>query len=91
MPEIKTQKKKHTLTGKIVSDKMKDTAVVLVERLVKHKKYGKFIRKSKRYKVHNSGNIHKIGEVVVIEECRPMSRDKHFRIVSGVKSLKAEN
>ena len=82
MPEVKAQKKKQTLTGKIVSDKMKDTAVVVVERLVRHPKYGKFIRKSKRYKVHNDGNIHKVGETVVIEECRPISRWKHFTIIS---------
>jgi small subunit ribosomal protein S17 len=70
-----------TLDGVVVSDKMKDTVVVLVERYVKNEKYHKFMKLSKRYKVHNPGNTKKVGEKVTIESCRPISRHKSFKIV----------
>ena len=69
------------LEGVVVSDKMKDTAVVLVERYVKHPKYGKFLRRDKRYKAHDVGNTHKIGEKVTIESCAPISKEKHSRVI----------
>lgn len=74
-----TQRK--TLSGVVVSDKMKDTVVVLVERYVKDEKYQKFLNLRKRYKVHNPGNTKKVGEKVTIESCRPISRHKSFQIV----------
>lgn len=77
-----TDSKKHILSGVVVSDKMKDTIVVRVERFVKHPKYGKFLKHAKRYKAHDLGNQHKIGENVDIEECRPISKDKHFKVVN---------
>lgn len=70
-----------TLRGIVVSDAMTATAVVKVERYVKHPKYGKFEKKWKRYKAHNEGNQYKIGDKVVLQEVRPMSKDKHFTIV----------
>jgi small subunit ribosomal protein S17 len=69
------------LSGKVVSTKMKDTVVVAVDRFVKHTKYQKFFQITKRYKAHDAGNTKKEGEVVSIVECRPISKDKHFRIV----------
>ena len=72
--------KRKTLKGVVVSDKMKDTVVVLVDRYVKNEKYQKFMTLSKRYKVHNPGNTKKVGEVVVIESCRPISKHKSFKI-----------
>jgi small subunit ribosomal protein S17 len=69
-----------TLSGVVVSDKMKDTVVVLVERYVKDPKYQKFMNLSKRYKVHNPGNTKKVGEKVTIVSCRPISRHKSFMI-----------
>ena len=69
------------LSGVVVSDKMKDTVVVLVERYVKNEKYHKFITLSKRYKVHNPGNTKKVGDKVTIESCRPISRHKSFKVV----------
>jgi small subunit ribosomal protein S17 len=69
------------LTGVVASDKMKDTCVVVVERFVKHEKYQKFMNLRKRYKVHDAGNQAKIGDKVVIEETRPISRHKNFKIV----------
>ncbi len=72
---------KKTLSGIVVSDKMKDTAVVKVVRFVKHPKYGKFQKLAKKFKADDKGNTVKIGDKVSIEECRPISKDKHFRIV----------
>ena len=67
-------------SGVVVSDKMKDTIVVKVERFIKNTKYQKFVKFSKRYKVHDAGNTKKVGEMVEIVECRPLSKDKHFKI-----------
>ena len=68
------------LKGVVVSDKMKDTIVVLVDRYVKHPKYHKFVTISKKYKAHDVGNTRKIGETVEIIETRPISKDKHFKL-----------
>ncbi len=69
------------LTGIVMSDKMKDTCVVKVERYIKVPKYEKFILRSKRYKAHDVGNTKKIGDKATIEECRPISKDKHFKVI----------
>lgn len=71
-----------TLTGKVTSNKMQDTIVVLVERQVKHPKYGKFIRRSTKLHAHNEGNTAAIGDVVVIEACRPLSKTKTWKLLS---------
>jgi small subunit ribosomal protein S17 len=73
--------KRKTLQGVVVSDKMKDTCVVMVERYVKDTKYQKFINSKKRFKVHDAGNTKKVGDKVTIESCRPISRHKSFRIL----------
>lgn len=73
--------KRQTFSGIVVSDKMKDTAVVVVERYVKDEKYHKFITLRKRYKVHNPGNTKKVGDKVTIESCRPISKHKSFKII----------
>lgn len=75
------QKKTKTLKGTVVSNKMKDTAVVLVERYVKHPKYGKYIKRRKRYAAHDAGNTKQVGDVVTITETRPISKTKHFKII----------
>lgn len=79
---------KKRLKGKIVSAKMKDTAIALVKRYFKHPKYGKYIIRTKRYKVHNKNNEYKVGEEVIIEESRPISKDKHFIIIGRVNETK---
>ena len=84
--EKKTEQKNNVsegkvLSGKIVSAKTKDTVVVLVERFTKHPKYGKFLKRQKRFKAHDAGNKHKEGEVVEIVETRPISKDKRFMVV----------
>jgi small subunit ribosomal protein S17 len=74
-------KKTRVLSGVVVSDKMTDTIVVSVNRFVKHPKYQKFQKISKKYKAHDPGNTKKIGDKVEIEECRPLSKDKHFKVI----------
>ena len=75
------QKHKKTLRGTVVSDKMTDTAVVAVNRYVKHPKYKKYMKITKKYHAHNPGNRAKAGESVVIRSCRPFSKTKSFEIV----------
>ena len=75
----KTPKK---LRGSVVSDKMDKTIVVLVDRFVKHPKYGKYQKISKKYKAHDADNTCKIGDKVTIEECKPISKDKSFRVIA---------
>lgn len=77
-----TTSKKRVLTGVVVSDKMKDTATVLVERFIKAPKYNKYITRTKKYKAHNPGNTKKIGDKATIEECAPISKDKHFIVIA---------
>lgn len=72
--------KQKTLAGVVVSDKMKDTVTVLVNRYVKHAKYKKYIMRSKKYLAHDPGNTRKIGERVIISACRPISKRKHFKV-----------
>ncbi len=71
---------KKVLKGVVLSDKMKDTVVVMVTRFVKHKKYRKYYKVSKKYKAHDQGNTKKIGDKVEIIGTRPISKDKHFVI-----------
>ncbi len=77
-----TASKRRVLEGIVVSDKMKDTIVVKVVRFVKHPKYGKFQKLGKKFKADDKGNTAKIGDTVAIEECRPISKDKHFRLIA---------
>jgi small subunit ribosomal protein S17 len=70
-----------TLTGKVVSDKMNKTITVLVERKVKHPLYGKIMVRSKRYHVHDENNEFQAGDMVIIEECRPLSKTKAWRVI----------
>ncbi len=70
-----------TFEGIVVSTKMKDTIVVKIGRFVQHPKYRKYMKHSTRLKAHDAGNTKKEGEKVTIIECRPMSKDKHFRVV----------
>ncbi len=72
---------KKTLRGEVMSDKMDKTVVVKVQRYVKHAKYGKFLKISKRYKAHDADNTYTTGDKVLIEETKPYSKDKTFRVV----------
>lgn len=72
------------LKGKIVSDKMQKTRVVAVMRLKLHPKYQKYYKVTQRFKAHDEKNEYKTGEEVVIEECRPLSKEKRWRIISRI-------
>jgi len=71
---------KRTLTGTVVSDKMDKTVTVLIERKIKHPLLGKIMRVSKKYHAHDETNECNQGDVVVIEECRPLSKTKAWRV-----------
>jgi small subunit ribosomal protein S17 len=75
---------RRVLEGIVVSDKGDKTIVVTVERRVMHPIYKKFIKRSKRYMAHDEGNKFKIGDVVRIQECRPISRRKTWEVVGAV-------
>ena len=75
----RTRKK---MTGVVVSDKMDKTVVVDVSRFVAHEKYGKYYKINKRFKAHDEENTYKIGDKVIIEETRPMARDKHWKVIA---------
>lgn len=75
---------KRILTGTVVSDKNDKTVVVLVERKVKHPLYGKIIRRSKKYHAHDESNSAVKGEVVRIQECAPISKNKTWTLVERV-------
>ena len=69
------------LKGVVVSDTMNKTVVVLVNRYVKHPKYKKYIKKSKKFKAHDEKKEYKKGDNVIIQECRPISKDKHWKVI----------
>ena len=84
--QIKTPRK---LTGRVISDKMKKTVTVLVERKVTHPLLGKVISRSKKYHAHDENDEFHNGDVVVIEECRPIAKSKSWRVTSLVEKSKA--
>jgi small subunit ribosomal protein S17 len=71
------------MQGVVVSDKMEKTIVVNVERKFPHSLYKKFIKRSKRYHVHDKDNQFKMGDIVKIQECRPLSKSKRWEVISG--------
>ncbi|MBK1734950.1 30S ribosomal protein S17 [Halorhodospira abdelmalekii] len=75
------EKSTRTVNGRVVSDKMDKTRTVLVERRVKHPLYGKYIRRSTKLYAHDEQNEARAGDWVAIEECRPLSKNKAWRLV----------
>jgi len=86
MTEGKTTR---TLTGRVVSDKMDKTVTVLVERRVTHPMYGKILTKSKKYHAHDEKNECGEGDLVLIEECRPLSRTKSGKVARLLEKARA--
>lgn len=78
-----TLPKGRVFKGVVTSDKMKDTVVVRIDTFTKHPKYQKFLSMHKRFKAHNPGNTKKIGDIVEIQECRPISKDKKFMVITA--------
>ena len=87
MNEVKkvTQRRRKVLQGVIVSDKMEKTAVVLVDRTTQHPLYKKTLRRSKKYKIHDEENSCQIGDHVKLIECKPISKDKCWRLLEVVR------
>ena len=76
---------RRTLIGTVVSDKMDKTVVVRTERRIKHKLYGKFIRRNTQYMAHDPAESAGVGDRILIQECRPMSKHKRWRVVKVVE------
>jgi len=79
---------KRILIGSVVSDKTDKTVTVLVERKVKHPLYGKIIRRSKRYNAHDEDNTYKAGDRVRIEETKPISKTKTWKVIDRIQASK---
>lgn len=77
---------KRVLQGVVVSNAAEKTVTVRVERRVMHPVYKKFIKRSKKYAAHDEGNVCKVGDVVQIEECRPISKTKCWTVIQGAAS-----
>ena len=77
---------RRVLEGKVVSNRCDKTVTVIVERRVKDPLYGKIIRRSAKYAAHDENNQWNVGDIVTIEECRPLSKMKRWRVVGGQSS-----
>ena len=77
--------KRKQYIGTVISDKMQKTIVVRTVRTAKHPQYGRIVKKYNKFKVHDEKSIAKLDDVVRIEESRPLSKDKHFRLVEVIK------
>jgi len=82
------QKIQRSLTGRVVSDKMDKTITVLIERRVTHPLYGKIVTRSKKYHAHDEKNECHEGDLVTIEECRPISKTKAWRVAKLVEKVR---
>lgn len=82
---------KKQLTGTIISNKMLKTVVVEVERIKKHSKYKRRFKFHKKYKAEVQGEEYKTGDRVIIEECRPLSKDKKWKVIKRVDEAKASS
>ena len=85
-----SEKSIRTLTGTVVSDKMDQTIAVAIGRVVKHPVYGKYLRRTTKVLVHDQDNAGKLGDVVSITECRPISKRKSWRLVEVLESAEAQ-
>ncbi len=84
MTEI--EKNIRTVTGRVVSNKMDKTVAVLVERLVKHPVYGKYVKRSTKFLVHDENNQCQEGDLVAITSCKPISKNKSFKLVEVIEA-----
>jgi small subunit ribosomal protein S17 len=84
----KQRGKRKVMLGTVVSNSMEKTAVVQIERLVRHPEYGKYVRRRSRYKVHDEKNECRVGDVIRFMETRRLSRDKRWRFTDFVRRAK---
>ncbi|HYW68029.1 MAG TPA: 30S ribosomal protein S17 [bacterium] len=87
MAQAEGRSRRKTRVGEVVSNKMDKTAVVAVTRLVRHPLYGRFVKKTNKFKVHDESNVCQVGDVVRIMETRPISKDKRWRLVEVTKKV----
>jgi len=87
MPDIRRGQRK-VRVGTVVSDKMQQTVVVAVERVVAHSSYGRRVKQTKRLKAHDANGDCHVGDRVRVAETRPLSRDKHWRVVEVIERAK---
>jgi len=85
MSSVQENKSQRTVTGRVVSNKMDKTVTVAVERQVAHEKYGKYVKKTTKLHVHDEQNQCQQGDLVEIQECRPLSKTKAWKLVSVIK------
>lgn len=85
MPQKSKKKNIRKFIGEVVSDKMDKTVVVKVERIMTHPKYKKKIKVHKKFKAHDEKNEYKVGDKVLIYECRPISKEKKWRVVKKIE------
>ncbi len=85
MTETANRGRRKVRVGKVVSDKMNKTAVVAVTRLVRHARYGRYVKRTTKFKVHDEKNECHVGDTVRITETRPLSKDKRWRLVEITK------
>lgn len=79
-----------TITGRVVSNKMQKTIVVLVERKVPHPKYGKYVKRNSKRFAHDEENVCREGDLVMIKETRPLSKNKNFELVKVLEKAHPE-
>ena len=87
--ETNTRGRKIEVVGEVISDKMDKTISVLIYRMVKHPKYGKYVKKTSVFKAHDEKNEAKIGDIVKIRETRPLSKTKRWTLAEVVEAAKA--
>jgi small subunit ribosomal protein S17 len=87
MTTLEKTQVERTVNGRVVSNKMDKTITVLVERLVKHPVYGKYVKRSTKLLAHDEQNQCQEGDLVAIASCRPLSKNKTFKLVSVLESV----
>jgi len=86
--ETSSRGRRNEVVGEVISNKMDKTIAVLIFRMVKHKKYGKFVKKTSVFKAHDEKNVAKIGDIVKIYETRPLSKTKRWALSEVVETVK---
>jgi small subunit ribosomal protein S17 len=86
--ETNSRGRRNEVVGEVISNKMDKTIAVLIFRMVKHKKYGKFVKKTSVFKAHDEKNVAKIGDIVKIYETRPLSKTKRWALSEVVETTK---
>ena len=81
--------KRKEFIGTVISDKMQKTVIVKIMQLRKHPKYSRIVKKYTKFKVHDEKKVAKTGDTVRIQETRPLSKEKHFRLISVIKKTQA--